>query len=178
MEKVVFLLNFPHLFFFEIEKPGGLLCFLDTCCGCHFLAVRPSRHSRNGRFAVQRGRRRTAVRALLQPDKALSAFFTCRFFGVMLLTRWLSVLPVLMQNRVFSGCRRQKSILRRTTKCFVKKIRKLMKFMYCMFFYAFALLGRWVSMFDSRGAASLCPGLCACCLFKARRIHPISVLWM
>jgi len=41
--------------------------------------------------------------------------------------------------------------------------------MYCMFFYAFALAGRGVSMFDSRGAAALCPGLCACCM---------NALWM
>ena len=47
---------------------------------------------------------------------------------------------------------------------------KCLQFMYCMFFYAFALAGRGGSMFDSRGAASLCPGLCACCPVGARSV--------
>ena len=34
---------------------------------------------------------------------------------------------------------------------------------------AFALAGRGLAMHESRGAATLCPGLCARCLFKA---HP------
>ena len=46
--------------------------------------------------------------------------------------------------------------------------------MYCMFFYAFALAGRGVSMFDSRGAAALCPGLCACCPVGARSVHTME----
>jgi len=50
---------------------------------------------------------------------------------------------------------------------------KYLQFMYCMFFYAFALAGRGVSMFDSRGAAALCPGLCACCPVGARSVRTI-----
>jgi len=47
------ILKKTHFNFREIEKPSGLLCFLYTRFLHCFLAVRASRHSRNGRFALQ-----------------------------------------------------------------------------------------------------------------------------
>jgi len=70
------ILKKTHFNFREIEKPSGLLCFLYTRFLHCFLAVRASRHSRNGRFAVQGGLFRNAITALLQCETALSAFLT------------------------------------------------------------------------------------------------------
>ena len=70
------ILKKTHFNFREIEKPSGLLCFLYTRFLHCFLAVRASRHSRNGRFAVQGGLFRNAITALLQGETALSAFLT------------------------------------------------------------------------------------------------------
>ena len=73
---VCIILKKTHFVFREIEKPGGLLCFLYTRFLPYFPAVRASRHSRNGRFAVQGGLFRNAITALLQGETALSAFLT------------------------------------------------------------------------------------------------------
>ena len=79
------ILKKTHFNFREIEKPSGLLCFLYTRFLHCFLAVRASRHSRNGRFAVQGGLFRNAITALLQGETALSAFLT-KFFRCNVLT--------------------------------------------------------------------------------------------
>jgi len=50
---VSIILKKTHFIFSEIEKPGGLLGFLYTCFLHCFLTVRASRHSREGRFALQ-----------------------------------------------------------------------------------------------------------------------------
>ena len=52
-ENVGFILKKTHFVFREIEKPEGLPGLLYTRFPHCFLAVRPSRHSRNGRFALQ-----------------------------------------------------------------------------------------------------------------------------
>ena len=93
------ILKKTHFNFREIEKPSGLLCFLYTRFLHCFLAVRASRHSRNGRFALQRGLRRNAITALLQADKGLSAFFTeLGFCNVLIISA-----PHLKQKQQFSA---------------------------------------------------------------------------
>ncbi len=93
------ILKKTHFFFLKIEKPRGSLCFLDTCFWEAYLAVRPSRHSHKGRFALQRRPRCDAVRALRQDNEALSALLTNLYFHKYLI---ISV-PLSTQKTVVFG---------------------------------------------------------------------------
>ncbi len=96
---VMIILKKTHFFFLKIEKPRGSLCFLDTCFWEAYLAVRPSRHSHKGRFALQRRPRCDAVRALRQDNEALSALLTNLYFHKYLI---ISV-PLSTQKTVVFG---------------------------------------------------------------------------
>lgn len=96
---VIIILKKTHFFFLKIEKPRGSLCFLDTCFWEAYLAVRPSRHSHKGRFALQRRPRCDAVRALRQDNEALSALLTNLYFHKYLI---ISV-PLSTQKTVVFG---------------------------------------------------------------------------
>jgi len=119
---VCIILKKTHFVFREIEKPGGLLCFLDTHFECLSLAVRASRWCHYGVVVFSQRPRCRAGRPLRQPREGLSAFFTRCCYEYVSVTCWLSVCPVLTEKWCFSGCWRENAILWWARKCFVKII--------------------------------------------------------
>ena len=95
-----------HFIFSRLEKQKGPLWCIDTRFLHGKFAVRASRHSREGRFALQQGRSRNAIRALLQGDKSLSAFLTKPLF-----CKVLTVSTSLLSGKsCFSGCRSKMAV--------------------------------------------------------------------